>query len=102
MVPNIDNKINLIPKNIKLVVDPPLSPIMANEGIGATSHYFTPEDSHALVNIQPTNIGLRVRLPDNSTMNPHLVGHLPLALPPTATERHVFAALQNTTLLSVG
>ena len=35
-------------------------------------------------------------------MNPQKVGHLYLTLPPTATETHVFLALQNTSLIPVG
>ena len=31
-------------------------------------------------------MGLRVRLPDSSTMNSEQVGHLPLALPPAAID----------------
>ena len=59
----------------------------------APLHYSTPYDSHALVNIQPTNMRPRVRLPYNSTMDQQQVHHLPLSLPPAATETHVFAAL---------
>ena len=84
MVPNIDNNKNLIRKTITVVVEPPLPPIMAKENIGAISHYFTPEDAHALVNLKSTNIGTQVRLTDNSAMEPQQVGHLHLALPPAA------------------
>ena len=70
MVSNIHNKINLIRKTIKLVVDPPPPPIMANADTGEKSHYFIPADTHALVNIKPTNMGPQLRLHDNSTMSP--------------------------------
>ena len=35
-------------------------------------------------------------------MDPEQVVHLPLALPPAAIEIHVFSALQNESLISVG
>ena len=44
---------------------------------------------------------LQVRIPDNSTMYPYQVGHVPLALPPTTIETHVFSALKNASLISV-
>ena len=59
-------------------------------------------DSHALVNLQPTNIGPQVILPYNIKMNPQLVGQLPITLPPAAIETHVFAVLQHSSLLLVG
>ena len=34
-------------------------------------------------------------------MEPEQVGHLPLTLPPDATENHVFSALKNASLISV-
>ena len=90
MVPDIDNKINLIRKTIKLVVNPPPPPIIFKYNTGATVHYLTPEDYHALVNIEPTKMGPRVEMPDNIMMYPQLVGHLHLALPPAATETRFF------------
>ena len=102
MVLNIDNKIDLIRKTIKNIVDPPPPPIMAKADIRATSHFFTPADSHSLGNIQITNIGPQNRMPDNSTMDPKLVGRLPFALTPAEIEMHVFATLKNASLLSVG
>ena len=92
---------NLIRKTIKLVVDPPPPYIIAKSDTGATSHYFNPEDAHALFNIQLTNTGPRVRLPDKITMVPQLVGRLPLAPPPAATKAHIFLASQNASLLLV-
>ena len=35
-------------------------------------------------------------------METEQVGYLPLTLPPDATETHVFSALQNASLISVG
>ena len=35
-------------------------------------------------------------------MDPEQVGHLPLALPPAATETPVFSVLKNESLISVG
>ena len=57
---------------------------------GAAAHYFTQAYAHALVNFFSTNTVPWIRLPDNSTMELEQVGHLPLALPPVATETHVF------------
>ena len=82
---------NIIRKTIKLVVDPPPPLIIAKDNTGAASKYITPADTHETVNIQPTNIGPRVRLLDNSTMEPQLVRHLTLALQPAATKTHVFS-----------
>ena len=77
--------VTFIRKTIKIVVDPPPPPIMAKADTGATTHYLALDDAHVLVNIQPTKMGCRVILPDNITMDPQQVGHLPLALPPDAT-----------------
>ena len=90
MVSNIDNKINIIQKTIKLVVDPPPPPIIAKADTGATAYYFTQVDAHVLVNLQPTNTGSRIQLPDNRTVVPQLFGHLPLALSHSETKTHVF------------
>ena len=57
MLLNIDNKINLIRKTIKLVVDPLPPPIIGKAGTGSTSQYFNSVDVHAIFNIQPTNTG---------------------------------------------
>ena len=46
--------------------------------------------------------GPLVILPDNNTMDPEKVGHSPLTLPPASTETHVFSALKNTSVISVG
>ena len=70
MVPNVDNKINLIRKNIKLVLDPPPPHIMAKSDTGETAHYFTLIDAHALVNLKPNIIGPQVILTDSSTIYP--------------------------------
>ena len=92
MLPNIDIKINLIWKTIKTVVDPPPPPIMITADTGATPHYSTLSNLHALVNLQPANMIPRVTLPDNSTTYPQQIGHLTLELPPDATETHIFTA----------
>ena len=47
-------------------------------------------------------MGPRLRLPDNSTIYPQQVDHLPLAPPTAATETQAFVALQNASLISVG
>ena len=75
---------------------------MATADKVAIADYFTPADSHASVIIHPTSMGPRVRLNDNSTMDPQHVENLPLELPPAATEINVFAALKNSSLISVG
>ena len=46
MVPNIGNKINIIQKTFKLVVDPPSPPIMPKSDTRTKAYYFTPEDAH--------------------------------------------------------
>ena len=68
----------------------------------ATAHYLTQSDVHALVIIWPTNMDTWVILPENVTMDPEQVGHLPLALPPYTTETCAFQAFQNAYLKSVG
>ena len=60
MVPNIDNKRNRIRQSIKLVVHPPPPTFIDKANTGTTIHYFTIADSHALVILQPNNIGTRV------------------------------------------
>ena len=40
--------------------------------------------AHALVNVHHTRMGTQVLLPDNSTMDPEQVFHLPLSLLPTS------------------
>ena len=98
MIPNTDHKINLLWQTNKIVVDPPPQNIEKTD-TRLTAHYFTQADVHALVDVQPKNIGPQVRLPDNSTVDPEQVGHLPLVLPPAATETHVFSALQSAYLI---
>ena len=90
MMLNIDNKINLIWKAFKLVVDPLTPPIIAKYNIRSLAHYFNSADSHEILNLQPTNIVTWVRLNDNITIYPQLVGHIFLSLSPAATETHVF------------
>ena len=67
-----------------------------------TVHYFNQADAHALVDDQPTKMGPQVILTKNSTMKPEQVVHSHLTLPPAATQTHVFSALQNVSLISVG
>ena len=80
MMLNIDNKINLIWKAFKLVVDPLPPPIIAKYNIRALAHYSNSADSHEILNLQPTNIVTWVRLNDNITIYPQLVGHIFLSL----------------------
>ena len=56
MVPNTDHKINLLQQTNEIVVDPPPQ-IIAKSDTVAKSHYFLQADSHALVYVQPTNMG---------------------------------------------
>ena len=86
----------------KFFVDPPPEPILTKAETGATTNYFNQDYSHELFNVQPTNMGTRVRLPDNRTMDPEQVGHLTLPLPPSATQTYVFSALKNASLIPVG
>ena len=44
----------------------------------------------------------QVILLENSTIDPEQLGCLHLALPPAATETHVFSELQNSSWISVG
>ena len=90
MVPNINNKINLIRKTIKLVVDPPPPPNIVKYNTGATSHYFTPAYDFELFNLQPNNNLSCFQVNYNSTIYPQLVGPITLALTPDATKTHVF------------
>ena len=90
MVPDIDNKINLIRKTIKLVVDPPPPPNIVKYNTGVTSHYFSTAYDNSLFNLQPTNTLPCVQLSDNRTMYPQLVVPITLALTPDATKTHVF------------
>ena len=101
MIMNIYHKINLLQQKNKIVVDPPPQ-IIEKADTGSTVNYFTQADAHALVDVEQTNMGPRVRLPDNIKMEPDQVGHLHLALPTDSTETHVFPALQNAYLMSVG
>ena len=98
---NIDHQINFLQQTNKIVADP-TPQIIVKVDNGATAHYFTQADAHALVDVQPKKMGPRVRLPDNITMDPEQVGPLPLTLPPSETETHVFLSFQNESLISVG
>ena len=69
MIPNTDNKINLLQQNFFVVVDPLPQLIMVKAYTGETAHYFTQADSHALANIQQINMGNRVILQKNITMD---------------------------------
>ena len=80
----------------------PLPQIIEKANTGSTEHYFTQYGANSLVNIQPTNMGPQVRLLENSTMDPEEVVHLPLSLPHSTTQTHVFSALKNSSLISVG
>ena len=100
-MPHTYHNINILQQTSNFFVDPPTK-IIAKEDTGATAHYFTQADVYTLVDVQPTKMDPRVRLPENITMDPDKVGHLPLALPPDATETYVYPALQNEYLISVG
>ena len=58
---------------------------MANTDAGATAHQFSQAYDHALVNVHHTTMGPQVLLPENSTMDPEQICHLPLSLLPPAT-----------------
>ena len=92
MMPNTHHNINLLQQTNNFSVDPPPQ-IIAKLDTKITAHYFTQADAHVLVYFKPTNICPLVRLPENSTMEPEQVVHLPLELPPAATETNVFSAL---------
>ena len=100
MMLNTDHKINILQQTNKIVVNPQPQ-IITKADTRETTHFFTQDDAHALVGVPPTKMGTRVILTDNSTMELEQVVHLPLALPPAATETHAFSAFQNTSLISI-
>ena len=83
-MPNTDHKINILQQINKIIVDPPKK-IIVKAHTGVRAHYFTQADSDALVDVQTKNMGPRVRLPTNSTMDSEQVGHLNLTILPAAT-----------------
>jgi hypothetical protein len=70
---------------------------------GATAHYIKANDAGLLHALTTTKTGPSVRLPNNTTMQTQLRGHLPISnIPKQATQAHVFKDLQSASLLSVG
>ena len=63
---------------------------MSKEDTIEKMHYFTQADAHELVSVHPTNMRPQIRQIENSTTYPQQVGHLPLSIPPAATENNVF------------
>ena len=53
-MPNKDNKIKFLQQK-QIVVDPPPH-IIAKTDTGATAHYVTQADAHALLDVQPTKM----------------------------------------------
>ena len=69
---------------------------------GATGNYIRGQDTIILKNPRPTTTGHRVRLPDNSSIQQTLCGHLHLPmLSSTATQAHVYPNLKIASLLSI-
>ena len=78
---------------------------------GATSNFFqlTQNQNHyvhtaiPLKNVQPTNHGIQVLLPNKQTMQATHTGELDIPhLPPAATKAHIFPHLASGSLLSIG
>ena len=81
-------------------VIPPLPVVKADSG--ASRHYFRPEDSHVLKNLN-TQPGPTVQLPDNSTLSSTKCGSLPIpTLSTNAKRTYVLKNLKNASLLSLG
>ena len=70
---------------------------------GATVNYIKGQYTIILKDTVPTTTGHRIRLPDNSIIQPTLSRHLPLPmLPSTATQAHAYTNLKSASLLSIG
>ena len=102
---NLSNYFN--PNMASSIVDPPRSyaqVVQVKPDTGASNHYFRAVDSKVLHNVNTTQIGPVVTLPDRSTIQATAKGTLNLhpLLSEQATTAHVFDDLTNTSLLSVG
>ena len=75
---------NILQQTKQIVVDPPPQ-ITPKAATGATAQYFNQAYAHELVDVQPPPKGPQVIQPENITMDPEQLGHLQLALPPSAT-----------------
>ena len=70
---------------------------------GATGNYIRGKDTIILKNLEPTTTCPRVRLPDNSIIQPKLPGHITLPmLPSEATQAQTYPNRRSSILLSIG
>ena len=70
---------------------------------GASGNYIRLKDALILKDKKRTDIGPKVRLPDNSIITTNTEGHLPLKnLPHSATHAHIFPDIKSASLLSIG
>ena len=78
--------------------------VVAKADSGASRHYFTMKDKHALDNLKPIQHGPQVGLPNGTYVQATESGDLPLhpTLTPLATKAHIFPALTNSSLISIG
>ena len=77
--------------------------IILEADTGATESYIRVQDTIILKNPGPTTTGPRVRLPDNSIIQPTLSGNIPLPMLPSAsTQAHAYTNLKSASFLSIG
>ena len=80
----------------------PSSPHTTIPDTGSTGHFFALQTPH-LLNRRKAHTPLQVSLPDGSTMSSTHIAELHLPqLPKKARTVHLFPALNNTSLLSIG
>eukprot|EP01034_Spumella_vulgaris_P043049 gene43049-53425_t len=67
---------------------------LANADTGTTGHYMCLSDANMLVNVQPTDSGILVKMPDGSEIRSTHTASLDLPMLPTgAREAHIFPTL---------
>ena len=94
----ISNSVKHVSHN---AVGPPTNQCKAILDTGSTGHYFAVEAP--LLHKQPTKSPIDVHLPDHTTMSSTMTALLPIPqLPLPAREVHIFPALGNTSLMSIG
>ena len=82
-------------------VGPPANPCKAILDTGGTGHFFAVEAP--LLHKKPANSPIDVHLPDHTTMLSTMTAPLPIPqLPRQAREVHIFPALGDTSLTSIG
>ena len=78
--------------------------VIAKADSGASRHYFTMKDKHALHKLKHLVQGPQVGLPNGTYVSATEAGHLPLhpTLTSLATKTHVFPELTSSSLISIG